>query len=296
LQAPRVKAGAFTGSVRGGRALFDLASSRPEPIPFFGELGSLNPVFVTRSAAETRAAKVVEEFIASFTLGAGQFCTKPGVLLAPAGSGLSSQLAGNQLPGPAPLLNKRIADGHRQTRDRLTSHPAVTVLAAGDEERGDAREDAPSPTVLRTTAAALLQDLEVLFQECFGPTVLVVEYDAEDELVAVADAIDGQLTATLIAEPDDEIVPELVRRLVPKAGRLLWNQWPTGVSVTHAQQHGGPYPATTASATTSVGTAAIGRFLRPVAYQGFPEQLLPGELRDVSPSAPPRRVDGRWKL
>jgi NADP-dependent aldehyde dehydrogenase len=304
LQAPRVKAGAFTGSVRGGRALFDLASSRPEPIPFFGELGSLNPVFVTRSAAEARAAKVVEEFIASFTLGAGQFCTKPGVMLAPANSSISSELAGSQLPGPAPLLNKRITDGYRQTRDRLTSHPAVTVLAAGDNSQGEARngvasnarEDAPSPTVLRTTAAALLQNLEELFQECFGPTVLVVEYDTDDELLAVADAIDGQLTATLVAEPDDEIVPELVRRLVPKAGRLLWNQWPTGVSVTHAQQHGGPYPATTAPATTSVGTAAIGRFLRPVAYQGFPEQLLPGELRDLSPSAPPRLVDGRWQL
>ena len=251
---------------------------------------------MTRSAAAARSAKIVEEFIASFTLGAGQFCTKPGVLLAPADSGLSSQLAGSQLPGPAPLLNKKIADGYRQTWGRLTSHPAVTVLAAGDDVRGDAREDAPSPTVLRTTAAALLQDLDELFQERFGPTVLVVEYDAEDELIAVADAIDGQLAASLIAEPDDEIVPELVRRLVPKAGRLLWNQWPTGVSVTHAQQHGGPYPATTAAASTSVGTAAIGRFLRPVTYQGFPEQFLPGELHDVSPSAPPRLVDGRWQL
>jgi NADP-dependent aldehyde dehydrogenase len=293
LQAPGVKAGAFTGSIRGGRALFDLASSRPEPIPFFGELGSINPVFVTRSAAENRAAQIVEGFIASFTLGAGQFCTKPGVLLAPADSGLTSELASSQLPDPAPLLNDRIADGHRQTRDMLTSHPEVTVLAAGDDKAG---EDAPSPRVLRTTATALLQNLEELFQECFGPTVLVVEYDTEDELIAVADAIDGQLTATLVAEPDDEIVPELVRRLVPKAGRLLWNQWPTGVSVTHAQQHGGPYPATTAPATTSVGTAAISRFLRPVTYQGFPEQLLPGELHDASPSAPPRLVDGRWQL
>jgi NADP-dependent aldehyde dehydrogenase len=293
LRAPLVKAGAFTGSVQGGRALFDIASSRPEPIPFFGELGSLNPVFVTRSAAETRAAKIVEGFIGSFTLGAGQFCTKPGVLLAPADSDLGSQLAGSRLPDPAPLLNSKIADGFRQTWDTLASHPAVTVLAAGD---GDDQEDAPAPTVLRTTATALLQNLEELFQECFGPTVLVVEYDTEDELIAVADAIDGQLTATLVAEPDDEIVPELVRRLVPKAGRLLWNQWPTGVSVTYAQQHGGPYPATTAPATTSVGTAAIGRFLRPVTYQGFPEQLLPGELHDDSPSAPPRQVDGRWQL
>ena len=293
LLAPQVKAGAFTGSIRGGRALFDLASSRPEPIPFFGELGSLNPVFVTRSAAETRTAKIVEGFIASFTLGAGQFCTKPGVLLAPADSGLTSQLAGSRLPEPAPLLNSKIADGFRQRWDSLASHPAVTVLATGG---GDDHEEAPAPTVLRTTAAALLENLDELFQECFGPTVLVVEYDTNDELLAVADAIDGQLTASLIAELDDEIVPELVRRLVPKAGRLLWNQWPTGVSVTHAQQHGGPYPATTAPATTSVGTAAIARFLRPVTYQGFPEQLLPGELHDVSPSAPPRLVDGRWQL
>ncbi|WP_375432897.1 aldehyde dehydrogenase (NADP(+)) [uncultured Friedmanniella sp.] len=300
LRAPRVKAGAFTGSVRGGRALFDLASSRPEPIPFFGELGSLNPVFVTRSAATARGGAVAEEFIASFTLGAGQFCTKPGVLLAPVGSPLTDTLAGSALPEPAPLLNERITDGHRQVRDRLAGHPAVTVLAAGSDESVTAADGvgsaAPAPTVLRTTVTALLQDLDELFSECFGPTVLVVEYDDEAELLAVADAIDGQLTATVVAETDDAIVPELVARLVPKAGRLLWNQWPTGVSVTEAQQHGGPYPATTASATTSVGTAAISRFLRPVAFQGFPEQWLPDELRDASPTAPPRRVDGHWQL
>lgn len=299
LQAPQVKAGAFTGSVRGGRVLFDLAANRPEPIPFFGELGSVNPVFVTRAAAAARGGVVAEELVASFTLGAGQFCTKPGVLLAPAGSDLTARLAGAPLPAPAALLNDRITQGHRETRDRLAAHPAVDVLAVGTAESGTAAggagRDAPTPTVLRTSVVALLQDLDGLFQECFGPTVLVVEYESEAELLTVADAIDGQLTATLVAEPGDAIVPELVRRLVSKAGRLLWNQWPTGVSVTEAQQHGGPYPATTASATTSVGTAAIGRFLRPVAFQGFPQQWLPDELRDDSPAAPPRRVDGRWQ-
>jgi hypothetical protein len=157
--------------------------------------------------------------------GRGTVLHKPGVLLTPADFALGARLAGSELPGPAPLLNERITGGYLHTPDRLAGHSAVTVLLAGD----DARDDAPSPTVLRTTATALLPDLEDLFQECFGPTVLVAEYDAEDELVAVADAIDGQLTATLIAEPDDEVVPELVRRLVPKVGRLLWTRGRPGL-------------------------------------------------------------------
>lgn len=273
LVHPGIRAAAFTGSIPAGRALFDLAQSRPDPIPFFGELGSVNPVFVTDRAAATRAEEIADGFIASFTLGAGQLCTKPGVLLAPAGSALTARLATAELPGPVPLLNDRIAEGHRRSRAALADRPGVAVLGA-PEAPGEV------PALLVTTAATLLADLDGLFAECFGPTALVATYADERELVDVAEAIDGQLTATLQAEPDDVVVPVLTEVLAHKAGRLLWNQWPTGVSVTAAQQHGGPYPASTAPGTTSVGTAAIERFVRPVAWQGFPDHLLPPELRE----------------
>jgi NADP-dependent aldehyde dehydrogenase len=143
---------------------------------------------------------------------------------------------------------------------------------------------------LRTSVTDLLDDPHSLFRECFGPTVLVVTYDHDDDLLAVARMIDGQLTATIVGEEADDLAVELARLLAKRAGRLLWNQWPTGVSVTYAQQHGGPYPATTSPTSTSVGTAAISRFLRPVAYQGFPQALLPVELRDDASG--PRLVDG----
>lgn len=270
LTHPDLRAAAFTGSIPAGRALFDLAQSRPEPIPFFGELGSLNPVFVTEGAARRRGEEVVQGFVGSFTLGAGQFCTKPGVLLVPAETGLATRLAEAALPAPAPLLNERIAEGHARSRATLAERPGVTLL-------GGATDDAPA--LLLTTVRQLLDDLDGLFVECFGPTALVATYGEEAELLEVAEAIDGQLTASLQAEPEDAIVPALTAALARKAGRLLWNQWPTGVSVTGAQQHGGPYPASTAPATTSVGAAAIERFVRPVAWQGFPEHLLPVELR-----------------
>lgn len=287
LTHPDLKAAAFTGSIAAGRALYDIAQSRPEPIPFYGELGSVNPVFVTEQAASVRGQEVVEQFIGSFTMGAGQFCTKPGVLFVPSGSDLVSLLRGASLPDAAPLLNDGITAGHRRTLQGLADRDDVQVLATAAD--GD---EPPSPTLLATSVGSFLGDIDGLFVECFGPTALVVTYDDERELLDVARAVDGQLTATLVAEDDDRIVPPLMPLLARKAGRLLWNQWPTGVSVTYAQQHGGPYPATTAPSTTSVGTAAIGRFVRAVAWQGFPDHLLPGELRDTPTLDVPRQVDG----
>ena len=290
LLDPRVKAGSFTGSIPGGRALFDLASSRPEPIPFYGELGSTNPVFVTEHADAARAEAIAEQFLGSMTMGAGQFCTKPGVLLVPEGSSIPAVLQGLAKPAAAPLLNQRIQSGYVSVLDERLSHPDITVLARDDA----ALADPPSPTLLQTGIDALLGDLEGLFAECFGPTAVIVTYADESQLLEVARVIDGQLTATIIGEGDEAVLPELVRLLARRAGRLLWNQWPTGVSVTYAQQHGGPYPATTAAGTTSVGTAAITRFLRPVAYQGFPQGLLPDELTDDPQTSIPRRVNGRF--
>lgn len=294
LLDPGVKAGAFTGSIAGGRALFDLAVSRPEPIPFYGELGSVNPVFVTRAAAAARGEQIADQAVASFTLGAGQFCTKPGVLLVPAGSALLDTLRDGDLPGAAPLLNERIAAGYARVQGDLVGHPGVERVSGGDDVGADSSAvAAPAPAVLATDVQTLLDDFDALFRECFGPTLLVVTYAAETELVDVARALDGQLTAAVFGEPDDAVAPELVRVLAGKAGRLLWNAWPTGVTVSYAQQHGGPYPATTTPTTTSVGTAAITRFLRPVAYQGFPAPLLPTELRDDADPDLPRLVDGQ---
>lgn len=284
----RVKAASFTGSIAGGRALLDLANARPEPIPFFGEMGSINPVFVTAAAAQLRAEQIARGLIDSFTLGAGQFCTKPGVVFVPENSSLVEYLGRLPLPSAAPLLNDRIQCGYTAALEGLAGHPKVGVLSHDDDTFGTP----PTPTVLTSTLEAVLSDPEVLLAECFGPTVLVVGYQDESDLLTAAQAIIGQLTATIVGEEGDRIVPELMRLLAGKAGRLLWNQWPTGVSVTYAQQHGGPYPATTAASSTSVGTGAISRFLRPVAYQGFPLGLLPAALDDENSLGIPRRVDG----
>lgn len=287
LRAPEIKAAAFTGSITGGRALFDIAVSRPEPIPFYGELGSVNPAFVTRSAAAARAVEIAEQFVASVTGSAGQLCTKPGVLFVPRDGGIVEALETATLPDAAPLLNDGIASGFRSAFDRTSAHADVTPLVGGPAETGD-----PTPALLRTTVAAVIADPEALVSEMFGPAALVAEYDDEAELVEVAALLDGQLTASVLASDDDEVAARLVPVLATRAGRVLWNQWPTGVSVTWAQQHGGPYPATTAVGTTSVGTAAITRFLRPVAYQNLPDALLPAALQDANPLGIPRRVDG----
>jgi NADP-dependent aldehyde dehydrogenase len=285
---PRIAAGAFTGSLAGGRALFDLAASRPVPIPFFGELGSVNPVFVTRAAAERRADTVAAEFVGSFTLGAGQFCTKPGLLFVPADSALPRLLAANPDYRPQPMLSERMRGGFERSLARLRAQ--TEPLAATPD--GGAGE--PGPVLQMTSAAAVLADPDALLEECFGPAALVVTYDDESELLDVAGQLPGQLTVTVIGEEDDAVAPALIDLAAEHAGRVLWNQWPTGVSVTHAQQHGGPYPATTAPATTSVGTAAIARFLRPVAYQGLPQALLPDALQDANPlGIAARLVDGR---
>lgn len=288
VTAPQIKAAGFTGSIPGGRALMNLAVSRPDPIPFYGELGSNNPVFVTQAAAEERGDEIAEQFLGSFTMGAGQFCTKPGTLFVPKNSGMVEALRGSALPDAAKLLNNRIQEGYVEELQKLSGQSGVEVLLQGSSPYADP----PAPTLLLTSMQNLLDNREVLQSECFGPTALVIEYDNEQQLVDAAATYDGQLTATIQGEETCDVAA-LVTVLAEKAGRVLWNQWPTGVSVTYAQQHGGPYPATTAPGSTSVGTAAIERFLRPVAYQNFPQHLLPQELQEDNPLAVPRLVDGQ---
>jgi NADP-dependent aldehyde dehydrogenase len=291
VRDPRIRAASFTGSLRGGRALFDLAVSRPEPIPFYGELGSVNPAFVTPGAGAHRLDDVATGFVASMSLGNGQFCTKPGLLFVPAGSGLEDRVAG--LVGArsaAPMLSEHIRSGYSEALAHLANRPGVRVLAGQASPAGD-----PTPTVLATTVPDLLADADAMTQECFGPAALVVSYGSEEELVAAARVFDGQLTATIHGSPHEPVVSTLMEVLSERVGRVVWNGWPTGVSVTYAQHHGGPYPATTSVQTTSVGTAAIDRFLRPITYQDAPDDVLPPALREDNPWRLPRRVDGVLK-
>jgi NADP-dependent aldehyde dehydrogenase len=284
----RIRAASFTGSLRGGRALFDLAVSRPDPIPFYGELGSVNPAFVTPDAGAQRADEVAAGFVGSMSLGNGQFCTKPGLLFVPAGSVLEGRVAALAGAGPAaPMLSEHIRTGYSQALEQLARRPGVRVIAGEVDPEGD-----PAPTILATTVSDLLADSEALTQECFGPAALVVSYRSEDELLAAARVFDGQLTATIQSSGPEPVTSALLDVLTERVGRVVWNGWPTGVSVTYAQHHGGPYPATTSVQTTSVGTAAIDRFLRPVTYQDAPDEVLPPALQEDNPWHLPRRVDG----
>lgn len=286
---PLVKAIGFTGSTAGGRALAGRAFSRPEPIPFYGELGGINAVFVTESAWSVRRDSILSGYAASLSLGMGQFCTKPGLLFVPRGA---TAEAGELLRAafkdfePAPLLTEGLHAGYRNAVKEVAGQPGVETVVKGNFD------SAPMPTVLRAASAAVFAQPELLRQEMFGPASLLVEYRDGSELMALAGLLEGQLTTTLQAEADDD-VSELAARLADISGRVLWNGWPTGVTVSFAQHHGGPYPATT-SATTSVGTAAVGRFMRPVAHQDFPASRLPEPLQDTNPWSVPQRIDGTW--
>jgi NADP-dependent aldehyde dehydrogenase len=290
----RIRAGAFTGSIPAGRALFDLAAARDEPIPFYAEMGSLNPVFVTPGAVHARGPEIVDGYVASFTLGAGQFCTKPGLLFLPAGHGLLDRLAAGvrEIPAAA-MLNERIRQGYTHALTAVTAAPGMHAVV-GPSDDGHA---AVAGSLLATTARQLLANPQAVLQECFGPTSIVVEYDDPGQLSAAVEAFGGQLTATVHAERGESaLVGPLLDQLRERAGRIVFNGWPTGVAVSWAMHHGGPYPATTAPLHTSVGATAIRRFLRPVCYQNVPQDLLPPALRDRNELGIPRRVNGRLTI
>ncbi len=293
VRHPLIQAVGFTGSLGGGRALFDLASSRPRPIPFYGELGSLNPFVVTPPAAAERAEAIAKGLAGSFTLGLGQFCTKPGLALVPDGPDGDRLVdvlreAAAPVPGGA-MLTPSIRDAFLEGAAARVAHPKVTAVLEA--------EGRTAPHVLVTSAEVVD---ELLVEECFGPLVLVVRYATEDELFAVLAKVPGSLTGTVHSGAEEgrpgSLADRVGRKLREQAGRLVWNGFPTGVAVTWAQHHGGPYPATTFAAHTSVGTTAIRRFLRPVAYQDAPPGLLPPELAEDNPLGLPRRVDGRLEI
>lgn len=296
LRDPRVRAAGFTGSTHAGRLLFDIAAGRPDPIPFYGELGSVNPVVVTPAALARRQDELLTGFVSSFTLGAGQFCTKPGLLLVPAGAvDLGALEALVAQSAAAPLLNARIRSQLDAGMEDLAAHGAVTRVAEG----APAPEEGAwaSPTVFRTTAAELAADPAVLAAEHFGPVALVVEYADEAELLTALGAVEGTLTATIHAEDADPFPVDTVVGLVrQRAGRVIFDGWPTGVAVTWSMQHGGPWPATTSAGHTSVGATATRRWLRPVCYQSVPARHLPPALHDDNPWGLPRRVDGHLEV
>jgi NADP-dependent aldehyde dehydrogenase len=289
VQDERIAAAGFTGSVNGGRSLFDLATRRRNPIRFFGELGSINPVIVTPGAADERSADIADGFVASFTLGVGQFCTKPGLLFVPAGHKLVDHIVERtQGVSAGELLYDKIAGGYGSSLGDLRRVPGVQVLVDG----GPAEGLTAAPSLLSVSSSDFLGSAEQLLTECFGPTSVLVEYSAEQELLAAVEAFHGTLTTTIHSTDEENadhagLVPLLVRH----SGRVIWNGWPTGVAVTWAMNHGGPYPATTLD-YTSVGATAIHRWLRPVSFQSAPAAVLPAALRDENPLRLVRRVNG----
>ncbi|HEX6470729.1 MAG TPA: aldehyde dehydrogenase (NADP(+)) [Streptosporangiaceae bacterium] len=296
---PHIRAVGFTGSLRGGRALHDLAAARPEPIPFYGELGSLNPLIVTPGAAAARAEEIGRGAAASFTLGNGQFCTKPGLLFVPrgdAGDRLLGALVEHAATLPlGPLLTPGIRAAYETGVERAAALPDVTVLARPAPSRAGAGAGGAGGDVAATVVRVPADRLDdALLDEVFGPFAVVADYADDEDLSAALAWLRPALTATVHAEDGEEdLVAPVLDLLARRSGRLVWNGYPTGVAVAWAMTHGGPYPASTSAAHTSVGAAAIQRWLRPVTYQSVPEPLLPPELREGERPGIPRRVDGR---
>lgn len=291
---PVIRAVGFTGSLTGAQALIDIIDRRPDPIPFFGELSSLNPVVVTAHAAEERAADLGPAIVNSFTLGAGQFCTKPGLILVPEGPGgealVDAMRATVSDLEARILLNGAIADGYEHGIERLQRAGAVEVLARGLEPTSQGF--GAVPVLLCVSANSFTKQLT---EECFGPVAVVVRYGSQTELEATLSALPASLTATILrGEQETEAPGRVVELLRERTGRLVFDGLPTGVAVSWAQHHGGPWPSTN-SQHTSVGASAIRRFLRPLTWQDAPPELLPPELRDECDDIP-RRVDGRLRL
>ena len=292
VRHPLTRAVGFTGSLRAGRALFDAAAVRPEPILVYAEMGSVNPVFLLPSALAHRAEAIAEGLAQSITLGVGQFCTNPGVVLAIRGEGfdrLRLALAGRiGTAGAGVMLYDRLSRSYAAGLARAQGRGA-TPLAAVAPDAGPTRA---GPALLATDAAAFLADAR-LREEIFGPASLLVTAADGAELLRVAEALEGQLTASIHGTEADLLAhAPLVEVLRRKAGRLIFNGFPTGVEVGHAMQHGGPYPASTDARSTSVGATAILRFVRPVCYQDFPDAALPPALRNRNALGIWRRVNG----
>ena len=289
---PKVKAVGFTGSLGGGRAIFDLANQRPEPIPVYAEMGSTNPCFLMPNKLEADPKGLGTNFANSVALGVGQFCTSPGLLIGVKSDALNQfvETLGETLAAanPATMLNEKIATSYYQHRGALIEQTGVVSI--GDDNNPG--ENKGKPLTAKVDGAAFLTNPK-LHQEIFGPFTLVVECNSTDEMAEVAKSLEGQLTGTLVADESDITDnPDVATALSEKVGRILFNGVPTGVEVCHSMQHGGPYPASSDAKTTSVGTAAIDRFVRPISYQSWPDSLLPEPLKNDNPLGIWRVVNG----
>lgn len=281
VRDPRITAVGFTGSRAGGLALLKIAQARPVPIPFYAEMSSINPVLLLPEALKARGAELGSQFVNSLTMGAGQFCTNPGLVVAIAGDGLDAftqSAIEAVVAAPAQvMLTRGIRDAYVTQTKALETHDAMATLACS-HDGGDAAR--VGSYLFRTTAAQFLAE-PVLAREVFGASSMLIVCADEGEQMAVLNALEGQLTATLHMDAgDDDMAQRLLPLLERKVGRILLNGWPTGVEVCHAMVHGGPFPATSDTRTTSVGSLAIDRFLRPISYQNFSANMLPKELLD----------------
>jgi len=297
VKHPKVRAVGFTGSRAAGRSLFDTAAARSEPIPVFAEMSSLNPVFVLPGALHARSAQIADGFRGSMTLGVGQFCTKPGLVFGVASPALDqfqqSLAASLENVGPASMLHAGIWESYHKGVERASATDGVQLLARSKTKADPVRTQAES-VVMRTDFANFLKHPE-LSEEVFGPFALIISAKTIEELETVARKLEGQLTATVHGSPEDLAASgPLLKILEQKAGRLIINGFPTGVEVCPSMNHGGPYPATTDVRFTSVGTAALYRFVRPVCYQDFPDSLLPAELKEENPLRIRRIIDSKF--
>jgi 2,5-dioxopentanoate dehydrogenase len=289
----RIQAVGFTGSRAGGLALMRLAAARPQPIPVYAEMSSVNPVFLFPAAARSRGRDLGQAYVASVTLGAGQFCTNPGLLIAVEDAGLEAFLSAAtaalaEVPAQT-MLTQAICSRYGEGIRAQAQQAGVDVLARGRAPSGAAQGEA----TLLATALSTFGENATLREEVFGPGSLVVRAAATADFQTVARGLEGQLTATLLFDPADEpAVAALLPILARRVGRIVANGWPTGVEVAQAMVHGGPYPATSDGRSTSVGALAMQRFLRPVCYQNLPDALLPTGLRQANPDGIARRVDG----
>lgn len=293
---PAIKAVGFTGSKNGGRALMDAAAARPEPIPVFAEMSSINPVFILPGAMKERGAEIAKGVHGSVTLGAGQFCTKPGVIVV-GDDARAREFTTNvrelmKASGEFTLLTSRIHEAYRSgIAGRNREGNANQVLRAAEDARGNGFR--VGTALFETDASVFVQDA-ALQSEIFGPSTLIVRHNSREELLAIARGLEGHLTATLHGTEDDlRDFADLVAILETKVGRLIFNGYPTGVEVCHAMVHGGSYPATSDGRSTSVGTQAIYRFARLVCYQDFPNASRPDELKNENPLGIWRLVDGQ---
>jgi alpha-ketoglutaric semialdehyde dehydrogenase len=293
VRHPSIAAIGFTGSYRGGKALFDEANKRPVPIPVYAEMGSTNPVFILPDALKQRKEKIAQDLTAAVTLGVGQFCTNPGLVFVPDSDDSSKfkDVLATNFKGIAAgvMLTAGIQGSYQKGIEKLSGIDGVDTLAKGLSEGSGSRG---TPHLLHASIDSFLKD-HTLEEEVFGPSTLTITANTKGQLLQAAKNLGGHITATLHGtEKDLEEYSDLVAVLEQKAGRLIVNGYPTGVEVCHSMVHGGPFPATTDSRTTSVGTGAITRFTRPVCYQNFPAALLPAELRDGNPLGIWRLVNG----